>query len=351
MINRIINWIKSFWQKPKVTPRKKPRQTKDHTGAHYYLGDLLDCLDASFDALKAVKKVDRDAYDYLSRVGAPVLNSDGIIDAEIPPHIDCTNPPTVIAWACPKDADDDEKHASCRMFYAIKEHRPVNVQLSNLPVYRMVLAYAPKWLKSKFVATGGYIELCPDGSVKPLRQLEPMHQYHRGQKIVTRMTWTNPWEKIARHCGEGNQEKFLTDAFRSALSANEGAESGLTIRASDGARTARFSINMLRTPYFFADRDRVVNENGKTKRIFHIVRGHWREGTGGNKKWIKSHFRGLRKFTWNGYRVSISLSGLHYNSLSNFAAETYDERDPNLRDKTLTAEEVGKRVAKHMEGV
>ena len=86
-----------------------------------------------------------------------------------------------------------------------------------------------------------------------------------------------------------------------------------------------FSIDMLRTPYFFADRKKVVNENGNTKKIFHIVRGHKRK----NGTFIKTHFRGLREFVWNDYQVKIGLAGLHRKSIFEFtgALENVDETE------------------------
>ena len=354
MIRKIFDLLKSLWRRlakrPQVVAPKfrQSRQPKEHSGSHYYLGDLLDCLDASFEALRAIKKVDSDAYDYLSRVGAPVMNTDGRVEATIPAHIDLDNPPSVIAWACPKRPSDNDKFASPRMIYAVREKRPVNVQLSNRPVYRLVMAYVPKWLNGKCHATGGYVAVQSDGTIAPLKQIEPIHQSHRGKTVVTRMGWANPWEQIAKFFDESEQQ-FLTNTFGWALSANEGAESGLTVRVSRGRHAARFAINMLRTPYFFADRDRVVNERGSTKKIFHIVRGHWRTGAGGNKRWVKPHFRGLRKFTWNDYRVSISLPGYHYNPLTNLAAEGLDPRDPETPKDVLTMREAGERVARYLE--
>jgi hypothetical protein len=56
----------------------------------------------------------------------------------------------------------------------------------------------------------------------------------------------------------------------------------------------------------------VVNENGRRKRIFHIVRPHVRA----DGRAVKMHFRGMRDFAWNGYRIVVTVPGLHHAELS-----------------------------------
>lgn len=93
-------------------------------------------------------------------------------------------------------------------------------------------------------------------------------------------------------------------------------DSGVHVRVAKGSKRVTFAIDMLRTPYFFKDRDKTVNENGKTQKIFHIVAGHKRKLANGEETTVKSHFRGIRKFMWNGFKINILLNGKHIRSFN-----------------------------------
>ena len=82
----------------------------------------------------------------------------------------------------------------------------------------------------------------------------------------------------------------------------------IKVKAYKGRLAAIFSVNVLRTPYFFKDRDLCVNVRGKKKKIFHIVRTHIRK-TGSV---VRTHFRGMREFNWNGYKIRITVPGWHH---------------------------------------
>ena len=103
---------------------------------------------------------------------------------------------------------------------------------------------------------------------------------------------------------------FVQNAFGFLIHWHDTSSSGLQVRASKGYVSLKFHIDMLRTPYFFKDRNITVNHNGRKKRIFHIVRTHKR-----GDKYIKSHFRGLRKFKWHNYDIVISMPGKHHDNM------------------------------------
>ena len=95
----------------------------------------------------------------------------------------------------------------------------------------------------------------------------------------------------------------------------ETAAMGSMIRvvASKGNLNATFGVEIKRTSYFFKDRDVTLTAKGRRARIFHIVRPHVRHTKRGEEA-VKLHFRGLRKFTWAGYRIDITVPGLdHFN--------------------------------------
>lgn len=114
-------------------------------------------------------------------------------------------------------------------------------------------------------------------------------------------------------------EQYISWMFCTAAQLFAATDSaGLQVRASKGGITSTFSIDMLRTAYFFRDRD-LKDEGGR--RIFHIVRTHPR---------VRSHFRGARDFTWHGYQIHISVPGLHHWTASSFDVGAY-EVEPDTR--------------------
>ena len=63
------------------------------------------------------------------------------------------------------------------------------------------------------------------------------------------------------------------------------------------------------TSAYFADRDTVVNVDGKPRKIIHFVREHQRAGGAV----VKAHVRGLREFDWKGYHCVVTAPMLKGN--------------------------------------
>lgn len=361
---RLWDWLKGFFARGNVqlradTNRKaapKPRRGKQHHGAHYYLGDLLDRLDGAFRDFRAIRKADKDAYDLFSRVGVGVFSKDAVwmgdgdgigVDNRF---FDNGMPSFGCAYMGGTKTDEDTILAT--FLYIVKEKRPVgvanlpipNVQATNGTVYRVGAVYKPPADESNLppVSVSAHVAVYPDGSVKALKTAKPI--YNAAVQRV-RMAWTYP--EWLGDVFEG--EKSIDDKARSLLgivaTASVFPSSGLTVRVTHRKERLTFGIDMLRTPYFFRDRDRQVTENGATKKILHYVRGHMRTMAGGEKKFIAPHWRGLRRFTWNGYEVSIGMAGRHHADLNDFQAPAYDARDPEILGKGAPIDEVAEKLA------
>jgi hypothetical protein len=85
---------------------------------------------------------------------------------------------------------------------------------------------------------------------------------------------------------------------------------------------ALFSIDVIKTPEFFADREvEALDCNGHRKKIFHIVRTHGRASGG----FVKTHFRGVRNFSWNGHAIEISVPYRDHFDMAEFDLGALDE--------------------------
>lgn len=304
---------------PAPAKRKAVRREKEHFGAHYYLGDLLDALDMTFSHLPAFKRGDREAFNLFQKLGASVMSSDGMMPGQLEPYMLQQMP----SFGCyfKHGGSNDEEKIPARFLYFIKEKRPVNVQGTNHTVYRCGATFHlekyPEAMASQF-----YVAVSKDGTISPLRVCRP--RSHKPGFV--RMEWGYPpdLEDWANDNGR-TVEEHVTITFAIMAAGALSREAGLTVRVRKNGMAAAFAIDILRTPYFFADRDKTVTENGTTKKIMHLVKGHWRTVAGGERVFVKSHFRGLRKFTWNGYAVTIGLAGKHGLGMS---SATFSAADP-----------------------
>ncbi len=122
---------------------------------------------------------------------------------------------------------------------------------------------------------------------------------------------------------------------------------GVRVAVSKGRQTAIFTIDMLRSPYFFSDREPVII-NGVQKRIFHYVKPHTRTYPNGTTTKIKSHFRGLSKFDWLGYKVSITVPGKTALDILTFDPAAYNAEDVGGLPGFINERQLAKELAPHV---
>lgn len=320
------NWFNLNTKEPKA--RKLRAKKRDEVFSHYYLSDLLDKMDRSFDDMKLLKKSDPESYRLFSRVGCSVMSSRVFTTYDKPSWVDFKNLPAFGATSLPIEHDDKKDMIYPRFVYFRKIQKPINVQPSNNNIVQVGMIYTcSKNLRP--VHVNYFLSVDQSGDCTLLKELRSV-QRKVGQEIFRRMVWVKP-EMVTDIANENNKDvtAFVTQILYFLLNSAFQTESGLTVRVTKQKHTLAFSIDMERTPYFFDKRDKVVNENGNTKRIFHIVRTHKRVGKNGTRKFIKTHFRGLRKFTWHGYDVNIILGNKHVAQLSDFnsSAQQYMQND------------------------
>jgi len=115
---------------------------------------------------------------------------------------------------------------------------------------------------------------------------------------------------------DGDQKAFLEANFYLAFNTTMLREYNTNIIVRRGRCRATFTVPENDWKYFFKDRVHVV-DRGKVRRIFHAVMSHVRHAKSGDQN-IKTHYRGLRHFVWNGYSISIVMQGKHGVSQAEF---------------------------------
>lgn len=228
---------------------------------------------------------------------------------------------------------------------------PPDIQRTNQPDVYLVSVY---WNSEKLKLSAPYqfpVAVSSDGEVQVLRtrlyerkEMRSKRGSYRGSFSIPVQRWgiseaLRDWAK--EH--EAHTAQYLSDLFVLIANAYIEAQSGMAeIRVSKSDLACAFNLDIKRVPSFFKDRDRIGH-----KRIFHIVRAHIRkDGTP-----VRFHFRGARSFDWNGYRVNITIAGLHRSGnveLQTHAAD-FEMIDPVERNKWIDTADLGKAIHRSYE--
>lgn len=369
-------WIKRLWNRVAFWTRvseeeaggqpaapvghnRKPRQKKSDVetrGSFYYLDNILDDLDDYRASVKQMRRFDPDAFDYYSRVGAQVVAERAVVDVgELPAVWRCLDerPARGMVHMAGRSSRDKEDwlHGSLISFMKIKTREGVEVAPGDL--YEVTAFYRDLKKGKGFGALSYFVSVAPDGGVRVLRERKLL----RSASGIPCRVWQLPeWladsAEDAKRLGIERRSASERGRFAFLIAANfcEHAADGVQVRAAKDGVTAIFNVDMLRTPYFFKDRDKTVTVGGKAKKIFHIARAHERITAGGAKTFVRSHFRGERKFSWNGYRVTVSMPGLHHSLLQRFTAAAIDAfKRPAPKEPVLDARELGEFMNEHLD--
>lgn len=374
-----------FQTSPSLVAEKKerrrvavaPARDIEKYGRWYFKRDILDRLEDYFETIRAMRRWDRSSYKLYSRIGAIITN--GKSDLKVLPR--CDSRVGFGAVFAPIRSRDEFGPWFC--YFKKYETPPSNVQPGTGTVYSYIGIYLDRderlpdgvedWSKKDIervrkVLRRGYpseiwLDVWPDGSVHLLRCLHIERQRirattkigkRRGGCSITHARWHFPeWlEYIGKNNPKYTLEQIAVSHFCLAYERYRNASQDVRVSVSRGPIVAAFAVDLLRMPYFFADRDAtILARDGKKKRIFHIVRTHERNLKNGASTFVKSHFRGLRKFIWNNYRVVVSMPGKHHPDLLEWTAgaHDFDAMDSPLDKKMIGMKKLGKTLADSLE--
>ena len=318
---------------------------RETEGAFFYLKDVLDKLDQCHSLVRRLRKADRDAYEYHRRVGAKVVpDSIGVHSRRLNESFLRSRPGNGMMLLFCRDGDDRFP----TLLYFKKLKRPHYVQAAGGDIYQCLDLF---FVKGNAYGVHFHIAVDSDGRGTVLRERGAIHQrLPRGGTLV-RVDWDWPealkfWfanKPDANDCKaieEYAWERFCIVANLNSLPAND----ELLVRCKKGGITSSMNVCTKRTPYFFQDRETTVASDGRRKRIFHIVREHERRLANGETVTVKGHYRGERKFDWNGYHVVIALPKTQNMERMPLAGEIFEEDAP-LSKEHMTAADVGNAIS------
>lgn len=327
-------------------------------GCLYYLGNLLDEMEDYYKQIKKLKKEDRDSYLLYRGLGGQVSNSKVVYEAKAPNKYWLNKRPSFGIVHFNSKLRSKKRITPTLIYYRkIKDFK--DIEFASGDVYRLSIFYGwDKKGRDRTASCSFPVEVSDRGKIRVLREVitEKAIVTWRGMKNGNYKV-NNAFELRRKVYGYGGRfflEGMVSEmdgwnthndvaSFLFSIVANftVNANAGIQVSASRGKVSCVFNVDMLRTPYFFKDRDFVVNENGNKKKIFHIVKTHKRRKGFFGHIFIKTHFRGLKKFNWQGYTVAIkSPKGL----------ELVDFNSPGSPEGNRGSEEMGELLGKRIFG-
>lgn len=342
-----------------------PSRAKDveESGRWYFKRDILDRLDEYFLCLRHLKSADREAYDWISSVGAVVAHKGFVWDTGPRGELHgAAQDDTVGIGAVMLSVPEDNKNLYPKFIYFRKVARPsASVEMTNDVVYEVGAFYTAV---KEFKIKAGYpmifyVAIGADGTPRALRQRLPVWQKiipktpagrRMGGAVIQRHQWMVPpfVEHMAKE--HGITVNACVKCFISyAYDMYRNASMDTRVRVENRGCVATFCVDMLRTPHFFDDREIVLGPSGHKRKIFHIVRTHARRVMGISTTSVRSHFRGLRRFEWNGYQINITVPGKHHADVLDFTGGSFDH-DPKVAVpiNMTDLKDAGERIGRHI---
>ena len=319
------------------------------SGKWYFRRDILEYLDDYFYCVGRLRKLDRNGYALLSRVGASIVVRRSHIQSESLSSLTAKGR-TYGAVAFLGVDEGAPKYFPAKFCYFQKVDRPIHVEPGKGDVYS-VIAFHTRHNDPKKLCGGTQFHVSVVGDVvKLLREVvvttqtinskrgpkgkagrrSRVYLSHRKMAYPENLKWwysdyEDDYKKYklgklddtqgAQGWVEGplmSIEEWSALTFSVLVNAHFQASIDIRVRVQKRGLVAVFTVDMLRTPHFFQDRELVLTPGGRRKPIFHIVRTHPRRLAGGRLVPVKTHFRGVRTFTWNDYEVNITMPGFHH---------------------------------------
>ena len=387
---RFLRWLRG-WRSPPAPPPPPPVAARspepppepqpapraiDPSGRFYFRGAVLDQLDLYIGHMKRLRRADHAAYQLHSRVGINLIpdnlgiSMSDVDNTRIEPWFRETLPGAGgVCFATSKRMQDKEREGRfCygpRFFYFRKFDRnalPTTVlQPTHGAVYVLTAFFDFDHHKHGAISAPVQmaVAILPDGTLQALKLKAPTKHVasrknnSRRERSWTTHDWVTPPQMVnLAKKSKHSPEQLICRWFSLASTFHTTFNSSMIrVAASKDGVTAMMNVDMLRTPYFFKDRDPVIVD-GVKKRIFHIVRPH--ERLLGNKAaQVHLHFRGLREFDWNGYHILITVPGRHHLNWIAAPMALHDTTNPNFDDKGekgwMTEKQYGDLIVENIE--
>jgi hypothetical protein len=336
--------------------------------AFHFKADILDQLDRYMVLIARMKRTDPNAYELYHRIGGTIIPRSALMELqpELSPRWRAGHRPSFGCMAVAissKDIEAEKGRDSTgpRFLYFMRVEPgtvPCTVEhVEGGTIYVVTFYYDLPDDKSWKSGAKADIFLHIDDQCHirvlrtmavTLKRIKHKRGWPRTSEIPTGLHLELPhvvveWYEKFKHKGFTSVDDYIAHIFSMFIEVHD-RPGMLRVACTKGHLTATFTIDIERTPYFFADRNATFNQNGQKKRIFHIVRAHSRK----DGRRVRIGFRGLRRFTWNGYDVNVTVPGLHHNLVEDFeSAASLSEPHKDNRGYIGVAR-LGRTIQRHL---
>jgi hypothetical protein len=322
-IHMIIAYFRRLFAAPQRTPvkRRQVRKRREETnnGEWTFKNSILDCLDNAHIIAKRLKKASPRAYKEYNREGAvlPSQESTFVTLGQFDVPIDNLPSFGSVIFSGDRELSSDRVSVGFISFTKL-DRLPPGVEQTNGISFELAIYYDTGDAKYGHCLVC-HASVAEDGNIRVLREVYEQkqtirHHDNTNTRLTHQRVGVPPMVAIiAEEKGETVNE-WVGNALRAAVNSYLLCAGGIKISAQKMGIRSTFNVDMTRSAYFFADREPVFADEGHKKRIFHYVRSFVRV----NGAKVRSHFRGLRDFTWNGYRVRVSVPGYNEGDMALF---------------------------------
>lgn len=285
------------------------------------LGELLDNLDETFTAYSlstdtVAGYLDKDELLGLKKLGAHIPNPwqanfvpEGE-DIRVPVNGGTMPAMMFIGMALGQKSEGGAAYPD--FMFAIKQKKlPWYVEAKAGTPYKFGFGYRlhekannKMWWMSSWVViqADGSVEFCKETRVKDVFIKTGKNAgLHYSQRIRCYSELYESQMQQRNEQGIYNLKNFFRAMYIWWMGRNE----RWSVSVKSRGDRVTFAVDRLLTKKYFADRNKVINENGRTRRIIHYVKGHDRMRDG-KKYFVKEHLRGLSRFNWKGYECTVT---------------------------------------------
>jgi len=316
------------------------------------LQDILDSVEDYFSLFDQLRRVNREAYAYFSRVGAPIMPPHGYIWAGELTALTVATPELLPSYfgvflaRTKEQAHEDAfaKHSSLFDFHLFEKPKnhgtvaPLGSTIFTHNTFSLKRDIFTAEERHKFPhlrrnwGSWWYLGVLPDGSVRALPHRMQAHQRLPNGDYVHHSAFHIPpgLRDWAKTCSDDIKDAhdLVRLWFNIAVAATASATAGVTVTIRKGKRAARLGVPVSNLRAFFADRD-PESEGARRKAIMHLRLGHDRHMADGRIIPVGEHLSGERFFTWRGYEVTVGVPGIHFPAPEAFRDQILIEGDPD----------------------
>lgn len=326
------------------------------------LASILDGLDDYFTVFSQMKKQDREAYRFFSKVGTPIALANNKVLRAVLDNVTIAQPDKLPSRFGVFFTDTQEGHRNTIIadkpsigdyHYFTRLTHPATVVSPGTQVFQHQQIYVkrnvftPEELRQYPAARHGFgmsylIGISPLGEVRALPYKWRREQKLRNGKYIYHSEFKVPPGLKEMHV-DGDADKYVRYMFNVAVAFTAAATSGITVTVRKNGVSGRIGVPITNLKEFFRDRD--VETGTRKKPIIHLRAQHERI-VGNRTVIVGDHLAGERMFSWRGYDIVIGAAGIHHPAVEGFTGDIFflDRSQPDYmaappKDEILVPEE------------